>query len=70
MCCGVLSRVFETLWTVAHQASLTIEFSRQEYGSGFPFSTPRDLSNPGIKPTSVSAALVGRFFTTEPPGKP
>ena len=36
-----------------------------------PFPSPGDLPGPGIKPTSpVSPALVGRFFTTEPPGKP
>ena len=44
---------------------------RQEYWSGLPFPTPRDLPNPGIEPTSlVSPALAGRFFTTVPPGKP
>ena len=58
-----------TLWTVAHQAPLSMqEFSRQEYWSRVPFSPPRGPSNHGIKPTS--AALAGRFFTTEPPGKP
>ena len=43
-------------------------FPRQEYWSGLPFPSPGDLSHPGIKPTSP--ALAGRFFTTEPPGKP
>ena len=48
-----------------------MEFSRQEYWSGLPFSTPGDLPDPRIKPTSpVSPALAGRFFTTGPPGKP
>ena len=42
-------------------------FPRQEYWSRLPFSTPRDLSNPGIKPKSP--ALAGGFFTAEPPGK-
>ena len=42
-----------------------MEFSRQEFWSGFPFPTPRDLLNPGIKPTSLmSAALADEFFTT------
>ena len=60
-----------TLWTVAHQAPLSVEFSRQEYWSGLPFPPPRDLPNPGIEPASlVSPALAGRFFTAEPPGKP
>ena len=53
------------------QAFLSMEFSRQEYWSRLPFPTPEDLPNPGIKPTSpVSSVLAGRFFTTEPPGKP
>ena len=65
-----LSRVqlFATLWTVAHQAPPSMGFSRQEYWSGLPFPSPGDFPNPGIEPRSPS--LVGRFFTTEPPGKP
>ena len=39
-------------WTVAHQAPLSMGFSRQEYWSGLPFPSPGDLPNPGIKPTS------------------
>ena len=62
---------FVTLWTVAHQAPLSMRFPRQEYWSGLPFSPPRDLLEPGIKPMSpVSPALAGGLFTTEPPGKP
>ena len=57
-----------TPWTVDHQASLSMEFSRQEYWSGLPFPSPGDLSDPGIKP--VSPALAGRFFTTGPPEEP
>ena len=54
-----------TPWTVAHQASLSMEFFRQEYWSGLPFPPSRDLPDPGIKPTSLeSPALAGRFFTT------
>ena len=54
-----------TPWTVAHQAPLSMEFSRQEYLSGLPFPTPEDLPNPGIKPVSLaSLALASRFFTT------
>ena len=57
-------------WTVAHQASLSIEFSRQEYWSGLPFPPPGDLSNPGIKPIfPVTPALAARIFTTELLGK-
>ena len=46
-------------------------FPRQEYWGGLPFPSPRDLPDPGIKPkSSASPALIGGFFTTEPPGKP
>ena len=56
---------------MAHQAPLSMGFSRQDYWSGLPFPPPRDLPDPRIEPTSpVSPALAGRFFTTEPPGKP
>ena len=68
----VLSHVwfFVTPWTIAHQAPLSMGFSRQEYWNGLPSPPPGDLPNPGIKPTSpVSLALAGEFFTTEPPGK-
>ena len=55
----------------AHQAPLSMEFSRQEYWSGLPCPPPGDLPNPGIKPASLaSSALAGRSFTTVPPGKP
>ena len=57
-----------TPWTVPHQFPLSMGLSRQEYWSGLPFPPPGELPNPGIKPTSP--ALAGRFFTTEPPGKP
>ena len=63
--------LFVTPWTVALQALLSMEFYRQEYWSGLPFSSAGDLPNPEIEPASlVSPALAGRFFTTEPPGKP
>ena len=55
-------------WTVARQAPLCMEFSRQEYWSGLPFSSPGGLPNPGIKlesPTLQADALL-----SEPPGKP
>ena len=58
-------RLCATPQTVALQAPLSMGFSRQEYWSGLPFPTPGDLSNPGIKPTSLtSPALAGGFFTT------
>ena len=50
---------------MAHQAPLSLEFPRQEYWSGLPFSSPKDLSDPGIKLKSLaSLALAGGFFTT------
>ena len=65
-----LSRVqlFATLWTVAHQAPLSTGFSRQEYWSGLPFSSPGDFPNPGVKPRSP--ALQVDSLLSEPPGKP
>ena len=45
-------RLFATLWTVVYQATLSMEFSRQEYWSGLPFPSPGDLLNPGIEPRS------------------
>ena len=44
-----------TPWTVAHQAPLSMRFSRQGYWSGFPFPSPGNLPNPGIE--SASPAL-------------
>ena len=57
-----------TTWTVAHQAPLSMEFSRQEYYSGLPFPPPGDLPDPGTEPDSP--APVGGFFTTESSRKP
>ena len=58
-------QLFATPWTVAHQAPLSMGFSRQEYWTGLPCPLPGDLSNPGIEPTSLmSPVLVGRFFIT------
>ena len=48
-----------------HGIFLFLEFSRQEYWSGLPFSPLEDLSNSGVEPTSLtSSSLAGRFFTT------
>ena len=58
-------RLFAMLWTVAHQAPLSIGFSRQEFWSGLPFPSPEDLPDPGIEPASLmSPALADGFFTT------
>ena len=58
-----LSRVqlFVTPWTVAHHASLSMGFFRQEYWSGLPFPSPEDLPNPGIEPRFP--ALEAKCFT-------
>ena len=65
------SRLFATLWTVAHQTSLSVKFFQKDYWSGFPCPTPGDLPDPGIEPISLaSPALAGGFFIAEPPGNP
>ena len=53
--CSLLSHVqlIATPWTVVCQAPLSMEFSRQEYWSGWPFPSPGDLPNPGIEPRSL-----------------
>ena len=63
--------LFATLWTIACQAPLSMQSSRQEYWSGLPFPSPGSLPNPGIKPVSPASPDIGRwFFTAEPPGTP
>ena len=58
-------QLFVTPWTVAHQALLSMAFSRQEYWSGLLFPSPGYLPDPGIQSKSlVSPALAGGFFTT------
>ena len=62
---------FETLWTVACQASPSMGFSRQKYWSGQPFPSPEDLPDPGIKPASLlSPAWQTGSLPSAPPGKP
>ena len=66
-CAKSLSRVWlsVTPWTVAHQAPMSMGFSRQEYWSGSPFPPPGDLPDPGIEPSSLrSPVLAGGFFTS------
>ena len=76
MCCAVLSRSvmsnsFLTPWTLDRQVPLSMEVSRQKYWSRLPFPPSRDLPDPGAESMSpASPALAGRFFTTEPLGKP
>ena len=60
-----LVQLFATPSSVAHQAPLSMAFSRPEYWSGLPFPPPEELPNPGIEPASLrSPALAGGFFIT------
>ena len=73
MCVCVMSlsciQLFATQWTVAHQAPLSMEFSRHEYyWSGLPCPSPGDLPDLGIKPRSPE--LEADSLLSEPPGKP
>ena len=57
-------QLFATLWTVGHQAPLSLGFSRQEYWSALLCPPPGDLPNKGIEPVSLmSPALASRFLT-------
>ena len=60
-------QLFETPWTVAYHAPLSVGFSRQKYSSGLPFPPPGNPPHCEIKHTSPK--LADRFFTTAPPGK-
>ena len=65
--CAILSCfscvwLFVTLWTIAHQAPLSMEFSRQEYWGGLPFSLPGDLPNTGMEPSSTWALALQTFL--------
>ena len=59
MCVQSLScvQLFVTLWTVIHQAPLSMKFSRQEYWSGLPCLPPGDFPDPGIKLTSQESPI-------------
>ena len=65
-----LSRVWllATPWTAAYQALPSMGFSGQQYWSGVPLPSPGDL--PDSETDIMPSVLAGRFFTTEPPGKP
>ena len=64
--CSVISDSV-TPWTVAHQAPLSMEFSRQKYWSGLPFLSPGNLPNPEIEPRSH--VLQADSLPSEPLGK-
>ena len=69
--CAHCVRLFVIPWTIACQAPLSMEFSRQEYWSGLSFPILEDLPDPGVKPKSlVFPELAGGFFIIEPPGNP
>ena len=53
---------------MAHQAPLSMGFSRREYWSGLPFHSPGDLPNPGIEPGCP--VLQADSLPSEPRGKP
>ena len=63
-----MSGSFATPWTVARQAPLSVEFSKQECWSGLPFPSPGDLPHPGIEPGSP--ALQADSLPSELLGKP
>ena len=65
--CVLSCRLFATPWIVAHQAPLSMGFSRQGYQSELPLPSPGDLPDAGIP--HAPPALAGGLFTTEPPGK-
>ena len=60
---------FVTLWTVAYEAPLSMEFSSQEYWSGLPFSSPEDLPHPGMEPRSPALHCKQMLLSSEPAGK-
>ena len=69
--CFSCVQFFVTPWTVAHQAPLSMGFSRQESWSGLPCPPAEDLPDSGTELTSLmSPALTGGFLTTVPPEKP
>ena len=64
-------QLFVALWTVACQAPLSMEFSKQEYRNELPLPAPGDLPGPGIEPRSLaSPALPVGFFTAAQPENP
>ena len=56
--CLVMSDSFAALWTVAYQASRSMEFSRQGYWNELPWPPPGDFPDPGIEPTSLTSPVL------------
>ena len=68
--CSVISDSFETPWTIAGKALLSMGFCTEEYRSGLPFLPPEGLPGTRIEPTALACpVLAGRFFAIAPPGK-
>ena len=66
--CFSCVRLCATPWTVAHQALVSMGFSRQEHWSRLPCPPAGDVPDPGMEPASLmSLALTDRFFTTSAP---
>ena len=57
--------LFATPWTMAHQAPLSIGFSRQEYWNGLPFPSPEDLPDPGVKAGSPALQAYSVWATRD-----
>ena len=66
--CQCMAKTTVTPWTLAYQAPPSMEFSRQEYWTGLPFTSPGNLPDPGIEPES--SALQADALPSEPLGKP
>ena len=62
-----MSDSFETPWTIAYRAPLSIGFSRQGYWGGLPIPSPADLPNLGIEPGPP--ARQADTLPSEPPGR-
>ena len=63
-------RLFVTPWTVAHQAPLSMGFSRQGYWSGLPFPFPGDLPDPGICHLTTLREKSTHWWRLQPSGEP
>ena len=57
----VRARLLQSCPTIAHEAPVSMGFSRQEYWSGLPYPPPGDLPNPGIEPASLMSTCTGRY---------
>ena len=59
--CSVVSESMRPPWTIAHQAPLSMEFSRQEYWIGLPFPSLGDIPHPGIEPMSPESRILDHW---------